>query len=548
VRLRTGAGTGALLVVCAALLAAGAPPAPAAGRWVAGDVHTHTYLSDGSRPFGGVCRYAFSTYGLDYLGNADLGGASTRDASGVAFEAPVPRWLTLSNHSFPTVLAARAIYPERRVLQGLEWNAPAHEHVIVGIVGAGNEPNAISEFEYHFDQHDTDLSRAGEGTRAVKDSATGEVFAPAVPFLKNNVAHADMLAGCGWLQQNHANESYAIVAHPSRRNLWRVGDFRAMNDAASDVCFGFEGIPGHQAAVDRGEYGYFIGADGRVTTEELADETLTSRARTYGGADWMTATVGGVWDALLGEGREWWVFSTSDYHVTRTSHKDSAGVTMGVENRDFWPGQYARTYTWVKRFTDEGTVDGMRSGDSFIVSGDLIKGLKFSVSDGEGSATMGGTLDTAAGKTLTVTISVRSPRLNRNDDRVRLDHIDVITGAVTGRIAEDDPAYATSETNPSTKVARTFSKNNWKVQSGWKVMSFKVKAAADMYLRLRGTNLRTGTPNQTDAQGDPLVDTLDYIAFPNFRDGGVTNIHGNTPANAWADLWFYSNPVFVDVE
>jgi hypothetical protein len=192
--------------------------------------------------------------------------------------------------------------------------------------------------------------------------------------------------------------------------------------------------------------------------------------------------------------------------------------------------------------------DGMRSGNSFIVHGDLIKGLGFSVSDGEGSATMGGTLDTVAGKPLNVTISVRSPRINRNEDRVRLDHVDVITGAVTGRIAADDPAYLTSVTNPSAKVAKTFSKKNWKVKSGWKVMTYRVKAGTDMYLRLRGTNLRAGTPNQTDARGNPLVDTLDYVGFPNFRDGGVANIRGNTPANAWADLWFYSNPIFVDVE
>ena len=169
-----------------------------------------------------------------------------------------------------------------------------------------------------------------------------------MPFIKNNVTHEDMIVGADWLQQNYGAESYAIVNHPSRKNLWHVGDFRALNDAAPDVCFGFEGMPGHQAAVNRGEYGNTIAADGKVTTDPaLADPTLTSHARTYGGADWMTATVGGLWDALLGEGRNWWVFNNSDYHVINTSYKDAAGTTIGLEYKDFWPGQYAKTYTYV---------------------------------------------------------------------------------------------------------------------------------------------------------------------------------------------------------
>ena len=127
---------------------------------------------------------------------------------------------------------------------------------------------------------------------------------------------------------------------------------------------------------------------------------------------------------------------------------------------------------------------------------------------------MGGTLSTSAGKTLTVSIAVHSPRLNSNDDRVRLDHVDVISGEVTGRIDPADPAYLTSETNPTTKVAKKLTKTAWKVESGWKVMTYKVKAGKDGYFRLRGTNLATGATNQTDAQGNPLVDTLDYVDLP----------------------------------
>jgi hypothetical protein len=541
----------------AAVLAAIAAPAMA-GRWVTGDIHNHTFLTDGSSTFTDVTRNAFSVYGLDYLANSEHGGTSTKDPAGLSFVSPVWRWITLSNYSLPQVLAARDNYPERRVLQGVEWNAPTHEHVSVGIVGAGNEPSGISDFEYHFDAADTDLSRAGEGTKAVTHTEPDPsdptktitvVDVPAMTFGKYNVTHENMLAAVDWLEQSYGHQSYSIVNHPSRKNLWHIGDFRAMNDVAPDVAIGFEGLPGHQAAQARGEYGNLIAADGTITTvPALADATLTSHARTYGGADWMTATVGGVWDALLGEGRDWWVFNNSDYHVVSTSYKDASGTTIGLQNADFWPGQYAKTYTYVSRFTDEGLVNGMRSGNVWVVNGDLINGLKYTISDGTRSAAMGGTLKTTAGKTLTVSIAVKSPKTNENADPVKLDHIDVISGDVTGVIPASDPAYTTQDTNPSAKVAKTFGKSGWTVKSGWKVMTYRVKASKDMYFRLRGTNWMPGSTNQTDAQGNPLVDELDYVDYPNPKDGGATNVHGSTPDNAWSDLWFYSNPVFVDVK
>jgi len=540
----------------AALFAAVVGPAAAAPRWVSGDLQTHSYLTDGKQTLTDVMRNGFSVNGLDYIANAEPGGQSKVDPAGLSFVSPVWRWITLSNSSFPAVLSGRADYPERQVLQGLDWNVPTHDTATVGIVGAGNEPSGISNFEYHFDSADADLSRAGEGTKAVTDAITGDVYVPAMPFVKNNATGSDMLTGLDWLEENYGGQSYAVVDHPSRKNLWTIGDFRAMNDLAPDVAIGFEGIPGHQAANARGDYGQNIAANGTVTTDPAqADATLTAHARTYGGADWMVANVGGVWDALLGEGRHWWVFDNSDFRLTSTAYKDAANVnTIGLDYFDFWPGQYNKTYTYVKQFTDQGLVDGLDSGNSYIVDGDLINGLKFSVTDGTRSATMGGTLNTTAGKTLTVTIAVKSPKVNNDGDPVRLDHVDLISGDVTGLIPATDAAYTSSAANASTKIAKTFAKANWTVTHGWKVMTFKIKASKDMYFRLRGTNWAKGATNQTDASGNPLADTLDYIDYPNPKTGGLKPdgsadlVHGNTPDNAWADLWFYANPVFVNVK
>lgn len=556
-RLSKAARLAVLALLAVALgVALTASPAWAAGRWVAGDIHTHTYLTDGKVTQGEVLRKAFAEFGLDFMANSEHGGQSKYDPNGVAFVTPVWRWITLSMYSMPLVNYYRQVYPERCIIQGVEWNAPTHEHASVGIVGTENEPFGISAFEYRFDERDLDTSRAGEATSEIWDKTTDPwtLIQPSVPFDKRNATAEDAVDAVEWLQETYGRQAYMIVNHPSRKNAWHVGDFRAMNDAAPDVAFGMEGLPGHQAELARGGYDAYIRADGSLGSKTDFDPAMTEKARTYGGADLMTAQVGGVWDALLGEGRRFFIFNNSDFHQYSKSIKDASGTTVGVEYYDFWPGQYAKTWVYAKDTSAQAIVDGMRAGKAFCVNGDLINGLRFTASDRTRTAAMGGTLRTTAGKTVTVTVAVRSPKRNANGDRVKLHHVDVIQGAVTGRIAPTlpdgvtpNPAYTESATNPSAKVIRTFTKANWTVLNGWMVMSFKIKANADTYLRLRGTNLAPGTPNQTDAKGNPLRDELDYVDWEDPRDPSIT-IHGNNQETAWADLWFYSNPLFIDVK
>src|SRR5262249_23651321 len=112
--------------------------------------------------------------------------------------------------------------------------------------------------------------------------------------------------------------------HPSRsasgigkHGLDEPQRFRTNNDAAPEVYRGMEGAPGHQAGRDRGAY-------------------ETDGARTLGGFDQMTAIVGGLWDSMLGEGRRFWIVATSDSHVNFADP-----IAPG---KDFWPGQYQKTY------------------------------------------------------------------------------------------------------------------------------------------------------------------------------------------------------------
>lgn len=525
--------TAALLVVAALAIATNAPAAWGKGRWLAGDLSTSTYLTDGSNSERAIAAKVMvgdpSGYGLGYLADSEPGGRSLRDATGQVFATPVWRWQTLIFDSFPQVVAARQAHPGDFFLQGLQWDAPTHGPVSVGIVGVGNEPAGVADFEYRFDAADTDTSR------------------PDVD--KENATAQDTLRGVSYLQKRYAADSYAIVDHPSRDLGWTVGDLRALQDAAPSVVCGFEGFPGDQAAEARGGYGGFFDASGgEVSDPAAADPAETALARTYGGADAMVARIGGVWDALLGEGRRWFVYGDSDYKWRTTQYKDPAGKVVGTSYCDFWPGEYDKTWTYVAGGGYRGLVAAIKSGDSFIVNGDLIDALDFRVSLGHTSKTMGQTLTIARGRKIVLTVAVRSPARNHDGARVHPDHIDLIAGDITSRIPRSSSAYQTTATNPTAHIVVRFLWSRMRVVKGWRVATVAFVLKGSTYFRLRGTNLAADTPNQTDVAGDPLVDTLTYRTMPDPdpAKGGTVTI--NTPGQAWADLWFYSNPVFVRVK
>jgi hypothetical protein len=329
-----------------------------------------------------------------------------------------------------------------------------------------------------------------------------------------------------------------VFAHPERKGRanpayvgtgsygYDVNDFRDFNDAAPDVAIGFESFPGHQKEPGRGGYG-----------------SNAIDGGTFGGVGAYAAKVGGLWDAMLGEGRHFWLFASSDFHAT---------------DGDFWPGEYQKTYTHVAdRRSPQAIVDGLRSGNSFVVSGDLINALDFQVEQGGRSATMGQTLRTSPfsfrdrgrhglpwlfsyvlwrigyEEPVTVTIRFKSPETNFNGDMPVVDHVDLIAGRTGDRALPGTAAYLDA-TNPTTTVLKSFTRYDWRTDHrGWHVIEYRVKADHDMYFRLRGTNVvpRRDTL-EIDEYGNPLADSL---------------VGPNTADKAWADLWFYSNPIFVKV-
>jgi hypothetical protein len=146
---------------------------------------------------------------------------------------------------------------------------------------------------------------------------------------------------------------------------------------------------------------------------------------------------------------------------------------------------------------------------------------------------------------------------------------------VTGIVSPTDLAkFAGQEgtaaaSNTSAGIKKVFNSTNWTANSdGLRVMSYRIPAVkVSQYVRLRGTNLPASTPSETDANGNPLND---YVVLPYFdpsktlpeQPGKVVCADAACPAHlrtidgvkyssydvsAWADLWFYSNPVYIEV-
>jgi hypothetical protein len=92
--------------------------------------------------------------------------------------------------------------------------------------------------------------------------------------------------------------------------------------------------------------------------------------------------------------------------------------------------------------------------------------------------------------------------------------VDLIVGEVTGPVTD-----RTKDTNATTRVVRRFAAGNWKRYGEWLTMTHTLRGVHhSSYVRVRGTNT-----NEVEPALDP---------------------HGENP---WADLWFYSNPIFLEV-
>ncbi|MGW3646331.1 PHP domain-containing protein [Streptomyces sp. NPDC000878] len=478
--------------------------------WLTGDHHIHTqYSSDGKYRVVDQVRQG-ARHGMDWLVITDH-GSTTHAKIGV-------------DKVNPDIRAARAAYEDTLVFQGLEWNIPGAEHATVFVHPGTNEVSVLKQFETDYD---------GSVKNASDSTPANEALAVAgLAFLSDQV------------RRRKVKDALMLANHPARRGVDSPHEIRAWRDASPashQIAVGFEGAPGHQAAGlpaplgpgrARGIY------DNNPSANSFAGYPLESY-RTWGGFDWMTATVGGLWDSLIAEGKPWWITANSDSHQV---YADTAvrgpggsfesngryedpiyGGQIDITQGDYWPGQYSRTHVGSDGFSYAAVMDGIRAGRIWVDHGQLISGLDVRVSGGGRWSTLGGALHVKRGTKVTLTVDV-TPAGGPNwaGFLPKLAKVDVIQGDVTGPVADRDTFTA-----PSAKVVKAYEVNK---PTGTVRLTYDLgRVDRPVYVRLRGSDGNRSAPGALGAAVDPAGPAIDVVG----------------DADPWKDLWFYTNPVWV---
>ncbi|HCT75781.1 MAG TPA: histidinol-phosphatase [Micromonosporaceae bacterium] len=477
-------------------------------RWLAGDHHIHTqYSSDGIYRVVDQARHA-QAYGLDWMVVTDH-GSNAHAKIGV-------------EKVNPDIRAAREALRDLLIYQGLEWNIPAAEHGTVFVHAGRNEVAVLKEFENGFD---------------------GSVTGTGAPTPANEAIAAAGIQFLGAAVRDRRVEGALFLAnHPARRGIDSPHEFRMWRDADPTVAVGMEGAPGHQAAGIAAPGGPGSGRgfySGSPSPASFPGYPLESY-RTWGGFDFFTSTVGGLWDSLLAEGKSWWITANSDSHANyldtsargpnsdferdgRYNDPVYGGATLTTAG-DFWPGYYSRTHVGSTTNSYRGVLDGLRAGRVWVDHGGLIAKLDVRArSDRYRSVSLGGVLRVRRGQSVDVTIDIDLATLPNWAQFVpKLARVDVIAGDVTGPVSDPD-----AFTTPNTKLVQSF-----EVGAGRSRVSFKQtfsNVERPFYVRVRGTDGNRVAPGFLGAAVDAHGPAMDVL--------------GN--ADPWKDLWFYANPIFV---
>ncbi|WP_329439950.1 histidinol-phosphatase [Streptomyces canus] len=488
--------------------------------YLVGDHHVHSVYSHDAKYTFSQQAQAAARYGLD--------------------------WMVFNEHSnfghayygakleHAEIVKARSENPRQLIFQGLEWYIPAAEHCTVFAAPGPHETDLLTQFELAYDGK---LLGYTEGSAGAADTARNE--AHAVKAIK-------------WLAEQrrsgYVDDVLVIANHPLRLGIDSPHEMRGWRDAAPEIMIGMEGAPGAQGAAlpgwrgatsIRGEY------ENKPSAQSWSGYP-TDAYLTYGGFDWATATVGGLWDSMLAEGSLFSITTNSDNHRTvfdtwkngdwpAGQNFDNTGKLPDPVNTDtpqpgsdFWPGEFSRTHVGVTRYGYRAVMAGLRAGRVWLDHGHLLDGLDVRVKrdcDAGRGVTLGGRLRVRKGERITLYVTVTSAsRANPQGILPELAHVDVIRGAVRGPVSDRDGWKA-----PDTRVVQTKDVSGRK---GTYTLRIPLTAGDEsFYVRLRGSDGKRHGTGYLGASVDP--------------HGPIPHEPGN--GDPWADTWFYSNPVFVDV-
>ena len=481
-------------------------------QWLAGDHHIHTqYSPDAIYRVIDQVRHA-NAYGLDWMVITDHGSVAHAKIGVEKVN--------------PDIVEARKLQKETLVFQGLEWNIPAAEHGTVFVHPGRGEVAVLKEFENSYDG-----SVKGAGANTPQNEA---LAVKGVHYLADAV------------EAGKVRDALFLANHPARKGIDSPHEIRNWRDAEPRIAIGMEGAPGHQAAgIPKENLGPGSGRgyyDNGPDANSFPGYPLESY-RTFGGFDWMTSTVGGLWDSLLSEGKPWWITANSDSHsvwldtAKRPPGQDTSayfnangqygdpvhGGQPSTNSGDFWPGYYSRTHVGSVSFSYAAVMAGLRAGRVWVDHGNLLESLDVRVRVDGQEAPLGGVLTARRGAHVSLVARIVPARLPNWAQFVpQLAKVDVIRGAVTGPVKDRD-----SFTAPGTKVVRSY---DVKGQDEIRI-SYRLGRVGDegFYVRLRGSDGKRLAPGVLGASVDPAGPAIDVIG----------------DADPWNDLWFYTNPIWI---
>ena len=145
----------------------------------------------------------------------------------------------------------------------------------------------------------------------------------------------------------------------------------------------------------------------------------------------------------------------------------------------------------------------------------MVSELWIQASTGDRRVGIGEALKVAPGTNVSVSIRFLDPDTqNHHGDSPEVERVDLIVGQVSGGAAAAD-----SDHNPSAEVLARFTVDDWQRDGAYKFINYRLDDVRHaLYLRVRGTNT-------DELEPEPDEDNED----------------------AWQDLWFYSNPIFIEL-
>lgn len=487
-------------------------------RWIAGDHHIHSRYSVGwnreSEPptpiTGGDAIYPIHMnalmakyFGLGWMVSTDHGGPNHSKVN--------------LNQAYPELRQSRAVVPDIIQFYGMEFDTPGADHSSLIIPVSDQEAMQLYEIESRFSRREPWPVNTAWNTESY--------MLEALRYMKMQIPTPLLIA-------NHPSRSAPGLGE---YGLYTPAELRDWNDMAPAVAVGMSGAPGHQAAT--------LNPDG---SPDLNGARGSYRNYpTLGGYDQFTAITGGFWDSMLAEGRHWWITANSDSHI----HYSEGGS-------DFWPGEYSKTYVWAEPNPDS-IIEGIRRGRIFVTTGDLISELYVSVRnpDTSSQANLGETLSVNADETLKVVIRFRDPEtFNNNGDHPVVSRVDLILGEVNGTAN-----YRSEDRNPSTRVIARFDESDWTkpqghVPNGKRTDQNNPPETLPAHEEPGDTDsVVPSTP--TDAMNEyreirytlSAISTDSYLRVRGTAGQELEPLPDPRGEDPWSDLWFYSNPVFIEL-